>query len=304
MRILITGGTGFIGGHIRDAILRRPGLGDGTLIRCMTRDASGKTHGDPRVSFVAGDVRDEASLACATEGVDVAVHCVQFPNHPVENPSKGHTYLEIDAGGTRRLAAACRRSAVRRIVYLSGAGTSEDRPEPWFRAKVVAERAVRESGCEWTILRPSWVYGPEDHSLNRFVAFIRLLPVVPVIGDGKNKVQPVAIWDVADAAADSVLLDAAMNETIGLGGPEELTMDEILATVQRVMGTRRRLIHQPRWLVKLAVAPLALLPRPPLSPAAVDFILQEAIVDIGPARRIFGRDFMSLETGLRKYLEN
>jgi len=302
MNILVTGGTGFIGGHIRDALLLRPEPGPDARVLCMTRDPKGKSHDDPRVTFVAGDVRDAASLASATEGVDAVVHCVQFPNHPVEDARKGHTYLEVDARGTERLVAACRSNGVRRIVYLSGAGTSPDRTEPWFQAKVIAERAVRESGAEWVILRPSWVYGPDDRSLNRFVGFIRHLPVVPVIGDGTNKVQPIAIWDVAEAAAESVFSNAATNQTIELGGPEELTMDEIIATLQKVMGTHRMVIHQPKALMKLAAWPMGLLPSPPLSPEAIDFILQEAHVDTEPARRIFGRAFMRLEDGLRRYL--
>lgn len=302
MNILITGGTGFIGGHIRDALLLRPEVGPDARVLCMTRDPKGKSHDDPRVSFVAGNVRDPAMLVSATEGVDVVVHCVQFPNHPVEDERKGHTYLEVDAHGTERLVAACRKNGVRRIVYLSGAGTSPDRKEPWFQAKVIAERAVRESGAEWVILRPSWVYGPDDRSLNRFVTFIRYLPIVPVIGDGTNKVQPIAIWDVAEAAAESVFSDAAKNQTIELGGPEELTMDEIIATLQTVMGTHRMVIHQPKGLMKLAAWPMAIFPTPPLSPEAIDFILQEAHVDTEPARRIFGRDFTRLEDGLRRYL--
>lgn len=302
MNILITGGTGFIGTHIRDALLTRPELGSDDRIACMTRNAKGKSHADARVSFVSANVRDTASLEHATESIDVVIHCVQFPNHPVENERKGHTYLEIDAKGTERLVAACRKNSVKRIVYLSGAGTSPDRPEPWFKAKVIAERAVRESGAEWVILRPSWVYGPDDKSLNRFVTFIRYLPIVPVIGDGTNKVQPIVIWDVADASAECVFNEATTNQTIELGGPEELTMDEIIGVLQKVMGTNRPLIHQPRGLMKLFSMPMAILPAPPLSPAAIDFILQEAHVDTEPARRIFGHDFMRLEDGLRRYL--
>jgi NADH dehydrogenase len=302
MRILITGGTGFIGARVRDELLARAEVGPDSRVVCMTRDTTGKHHDDPRVEFVEGDVRDAASLARATEGVDAVVHCVQFPNHPVENASRGYTYMKIDAEGTERLVEAAVANGVNRIVYFSGAGTSPDRPEPWFRAKVIAERAVRESGIDYVILRPSWIYGPEDRSLNRFVAFIKNFPVVPVIGDGTNRVQPIAIFDVARVAADAVFNPEATNQTFGLGGPEELTMDEILERVQRVLGTHRTLVHQPAALMKLAAIPMQILPEPPLSPEAVDFILQEAHVDPEPAERVFGFEFMPLETGLRRYL--
>jgi nucleoside-diphosphate-sugar epimerase len=302
MKILITGGTGFIGSHIRDELLRRPEIGPDARVLCMTRNPNGKSHDDPRVVFVAGDVRDAASLERVTEGVDVVVHCVQFPNHPVQNRSKGYTYMEIDAKGTERLVEACRKNGVRRVVYLSGAGTSPDRPEPWFQAKVIAERAVQESGMEWVVLRPSWVYGPEDKSLNKFVAFIKYLPVVPVVGDGTNRVQPISVFDIARVAASAVFLPEATNRIFDLGGPEELTMDEIIGRVQRVLGTHRPLFHQPSGLMKLAAIPMQILSEPPLSPEAIDFILQEAHVDPRPTEETFGISFMSLEDGLRQYL--
>lgn len=302
MRVLITGGTGFIGSHVRDELLARPEVGPEDRVLCMTRNPSGKSHDDPRVLFVAGDVRDAASLERATEGVDVVVHCVQFPNHPVQNRARGYTYMEIDAKGTERLVEACKKGGVRRIVYFSGAGTSPERQEPWFQAKVIAERAVRESGMEWVILRPSWVYGPEDRSLNRFVAFVKYLPVVPVVGDGTNRAQPVLVSDVAKVAASAVFTQEAAGGTFDVGGPEELTMDEILERLQRVLGTRRPLVHQPAALMKLAAVPMQLLPAPPLSPEAIDFILQEARVDPAPTERLFGMKFTPLEEGLRQYL--
>ena len=300
--ILVTGGAGFLGSHIVARLLAQPEVGPDTAIRCMTRNPAGRSHPDPRVSFVAGDVRDAASLERATEGADAVVHCVQFPNHPVENPSRGYTYIEIDARGTERLVAACQKNGVRRIVYLSGAGTSPERPETWFQAKVIAERAVRDSGIDYVILRPSWVFGPEDRSLNRFVSFIKYLPVVPVIGDGSNRVQIAWVGDVAEMAARAVFLAAATNRTFDVGGPQTLTMDEIVATVQRVLGTHRLVIHQPAGLMKLAARPLQILPSPPLSPAAVDFVLMAVDVDPKPAAETFGVALTSLEDGLRTYL--
>lgn len=302
MRALISGGTGFLGTRILEEFLTRPEIGSDARVLCMTRTPGRKSHDDPRVAFVAGDVRDAASLDRATEGVDTVIHCVQFPNHPVENPSKGYTYMEIDAKGTERLVAACVKNGVKRIVYLSGAGTSPDRPETWFKAKVIAETAVRESGMEYVILRPSWVYGPEDHSMNKFIGFVRYLPFVPVIGDGKNCVQPVYVDDVARVAVDAVFKPEATNRVFELGGPQNLTMDQILETIQNVLGKRRLLVHHPASLMKLAALPMKILPQPPLSPAAIDFILMEASVDTKPTEDVFGIQFTPFEEGLRKYL--
>ncbi len=156
---------------------------------------------------------------------------------------------------------------------------------------------------EYVILRPSWIYGPEDRSLNRFIAFIKYLPFVPVIGDGQTRVQPISVFDVARIAADAVRNPAATNKTFELGTPEPLTMDEVLRTVMRVLNKRRPLLHQSKGLVKALVAPLQLLSAPPMSPAAIDFITTEALIDPSETERVFNIKIEPLEDGLRRYLK-
>src|SRR4051794_4811148 len=201
----------------------------------MTRNP-GRAPPPPGVESVRGDRGGTASLDAATRGIDVVVHAVQFPNHPVENPRKGWTYEQVDGAGTERMVAAAQKNGVRRFVYLSGAGARPGRTEPWFRAKERAERAVTSSGMQYVILRPSWIYGPDDRSMNKFVAFVRLLPVVPVIGWGGEQVQPVAVADVANVAAAAVYEPAATNKVFEIGSPPPISMDEILRTIMRVLG--------------------------------------------------------------------
>jgi uncharacterized protein YbjT (DUF2867 family) len=299
MRVLVTGGTGFIGSATIDALR---GLDRGHTVCCLTRHADRPSAWGDAVTLVPGDVRDAASLRRAVDGVEVVVHAVQFPNHPVENPRRGYTYAAIDGEGTERLVAACQAAGVRRIVYLSGAGTRPGRAEPWFRAKERAEAAIRASGLESVIFQPSWIYGRRDRSLNRFIQLVRYLPIVPVIGDGRARVQPALVDDVARVVALAVDEPRATGQTFELGGPEQLTMDAILRTVQRLLGRHQPLLHVPVALVKLPAWFLAKLPNPPLSPAAIDFILMEESVDPGPAETLFGVRFRTLEEGLRTYL--
>ena len=299
MRVLVTGGTGFIGSATLDALRA---LERGHTLRCLTRRADRPGPWGDAVQLVSGDVRDAASLRRAVADTDVVVHCVQFPNHPVENPRRGYTYQAIDGEGTVRLVAACQAAGVRRIVYLSGAGTRPGRAEPWFRAKEMAEEAIRASGLEHVIFRPSWIYGRRDRSLNRFIQLVRYLPVVPVIGDGRARVQPALVDDVARVVALGVDEPRATGQVFELGGPERLSMDEILRTVQRLLGRHQPLVHIPVGLVKLQASLLAKLPNPPLSPAAIDFILMEETVDPGPAETLFGVRFRTLAEGLRTYL--
>lgn len=297
MNVLVAGGTGFIGSHVVDELLAR----GGHHISVMTRDPG---RGRPRqgVKYVRGDVADPTSLVHATRGVETVVHCVQFPNHPVENRRRGWTYEEVDGAGTERMVNACAQNGVRRMVYLSGAGTRPGRTESWFRAKERAEKAVTGSGMEYVIIRPSWVYGPKDRSLNKFVAFIKYLPVVPVIGSGRERVQPISVFDVAKVVAAAADSSEATNQIFELGSRDPLTMDEVMRTVMRVLGRQRPLIHQPAWLVKIPATALQYLPNAPLSPGAVDFITMDERVDPSKAERVFGMAVAPLEQQLRKYL--
>lgn len=298
MNVLIAGGTGFIGSRIVDELLRR----GGHRLVVMTRDPA---RARPRagVEYVRGDVTDPASLDAATQGIDIVVHTVQFPNHPVENPRKGWTYEKIDGEGTERMAAAAARNGVKRFVYLSGAGARPGRPEPWFKAKERAENAITSSGMEYVILRPSWIYGPDDRSMNKFVTFIKVLPVVPVIGTGQEHVQPAFITDVAKVAALAVDLPAATNRVFELGSKTPISMDDINRLIMRLLGKNKPLFHQPAWLVKIPATLLQYLPNAPLSPGAIDFITMDERVDASEAEAVFGVEFRSLESGLREYLK-
>jgi len=297
VRVLVAGGTGFIGSRVVDELLAR-----GThQVVVMTRDPA-RARPKAGVEYVRGDISDPASLDTATRGVEVVVHAVQFPNHPVENPRKGWTYERVDGVGTERMAAAAAKNGVRRFVYLSGAGARPGRTEPWFRAKERAERAVTSSDMEYVILRPSWIYGPDDRSMNKFVAFVKYLPVVPVIGSGQERVQAASVYDVAKVAAAAVDEPAAANRVFELGSSPPLTMDEILRTIMHILGKRKPLLHQPAWLVKIPASVIQYLPNAPLSPGAVDFITMDERVDPSAAEQVFGIRFRSLEAGLREYL--
>jgi NADH dehydrogenase len=273
--ILVAGGTGFLGRAIVAALRR-----DGHEVRVLSRGTKGNPWvRDRGVSLATGDVREAASLGDAFAGVDTLVTAVQFPGHPVEVPKKGLTYDEFDRKGTENLVAAAKKAGVQRVVYLSGAGVGQNRPEEWFVAKDAAENAVRNSGLTWTILRPSWVYGPRDKSLNRFAFFAKVLPFVPLPGPGTAKVQPVHVDDVGTAVALSLKLPAAENQVIEIGGPQLLNFKQIVRTMLQVMGKRRLVLPAPKPFVKLGAALLYRAPGRLLSPRAVDFVNGDGAVD-------------------------
>jgi NADH dehydrogenase len=198
---------------------------------------------------------------------------------------------------------AAKAAGVQRYIYLSGAGAAPDAKYHWFRAKWRAETAVRGSGITYVIFRPSWVYGPEDHSLNRFLTMSRFLPFVPIIGDGsRQRLQPVFIDDLGWAVAEAVDNRAADNRVFEIGGPEVLTMKEIIRTALAVMGRRRFLLPIPKVLMKALTVLLRFLPGPPLTPDAIDFITMDALADSSELVETLGLRLTPLREGLSTYL--
>ncbi len=221
--IAVAGGTGFVGGEIARELRRRGRRV--VVLSSRGEEARGQLPDD--IELRIADVRHPDDLPAALAGVDELVIALAFPGLPVEQPGKGYTFMEVDARGTERLVRAAREAGVARVVYVSGAGAGHDAARHWFRAKAVAEDAVRASGTAWTILRPTWVYGPGDVSLNRFLGFARTLPFVPLTNRGRQQLAPVFVGDVARLAADSLEQDAAVEQVFEVGGPEAMSMREV-----------------------------------------------------------------------------
>lgn len=284
--IVVAGGTGFIGGAV---------------VRALARAGRGVRAASRRTGL---DVGRPETLGPALAGATTVVQALQFPTHPVEIPRRGWTYEAVDGAGTERLIEAARAAGVRRYIYLSGAGAGRGRPEPWFRAKDRAEAAVRASGLDWTILRPSWVYGPGDRSLQRFVAFVRYLPFFPMIGDGRTRVAPLFVDDLAALVVRALDEPRAVGRAFDLGGPEDLEMRDVVRTMVRVLGVRRPypIVPHPKPFMKAVAAVLELLPTPPLSRGMIDFVTMEAPVDDREARHLLGWRPRRLEEALQTYL--
>jgi NADH dehydrogenase len=130
----------------------------------------------------------------------------------------------------------------------------------------------------------------------------RWLPFVPQIGNGRQLLAPVYVGDIGALVADALATPAAEGATLEVGGPETLTMDEIIRTALRVLGRRRPILHAPVLLMKALTAPLTLLPSPPMTPAAIDFIVQSAQVDAGPLTAALPRHLTPLAEALATYL--
>jgi uncharacterized protein YbjT (DUF2867 family) len=297
--ILVAGGSGFIGSAVVRSLVE-----GGADVTVMTSNLarSGESIRAMGATPVTGDVLDAESLAQAVGGSEVVVQALTFPTFPVEKPRRRYTFDEFDGAGTERLVAAARRAGVRRYVYVSGVDAAPDASKHWYRAKWRGEEAVRGSGMEHAILRPSWVYGPGDISLNKFVAFHRWLPFVPVVGDGNQRVQPVFVDDVGTAVARASALGRPTG-TFEVGGSQVLTMNEVLATMMEVRGKRKPLLHLPAWFAKFGAFFLQFLPGSPLSPGAIDFATADALADTRSLLEAFpDLRLRGLREGLDTYL--
>jgi uncharacterized protein YbjT (DUF2867 family) len=302
--VAVAGGTGFVGGAIARELASR---GHRTVILTHRPAASSvassvASSATPPFEYRHADVTRPESLAAALAGVDALVISLAFRNSPIEAPRRGQTFERVDAGGTVALVAAAKAAGVGRLVYISGAGAAPDAARHWFRAKWRAEEAVRTSGIPYTIFRPSWVYGPGDRSLNRFLGFSHWLPFIPQIGNGKQRLAPVFVTDMGTLVFEALESPAARNVTLEVGGPETMSMDEVIRTALRVLGRRRPILHTPVVLMKLLTAPLTLLPSPPMTPSAIDFVVQSAQVDARPLRSLFPHELTSLSEALATYL--
>lgn len=296
--ILVAGGSGFIGTALVRRLVRG---GEDVCVMTAHPDRSRPRIEAMGARAVRGDVLDPASLGPAVSGARTVVQTLTFPTFPVEKPRKRYTFEEFDHLGTERLVQAASAAGVTRFVFCSGAGAAPDAPKTWFRAKWGGEEAVRGSAMEHAILRPSWVYGPRDRALNKLVAFHRWLPFVPVIGDGHQRLQPVFVDDVAEALARAAV-PGGPTGTFEIGGPEVTDMNELLRVMMEVRGKRKPLVHFPPILPKFAGFFLQVLPRPPLSPDAVDFATGDAVADIQPLLPAFDLRLTPLREGLAGYL--
>jgi len=236
--ILLTGGTGFVGGHVL-ATLRA----SGRPVRCLVRSPA---KAGLECDLVQGDMTDPASLQKAVEGVDTVVHLVAIRQGSDEK------FERIMKQGTRDLLTASKEAGVRRFVHMSALGTSEESKDlvPYYGAKWEMEQAVESSGLPYVIFRPSFVFERDGGILPTFSKLARFAPVTPIIGSGERKLQPIWAGDVGAYLDKAIDLEAATNRTFELGGPDVVTWNEFWERLKRARGIRRPSIHVPVGFMK------------------------------------------------------
>ncbi len=279
-RVLITGATGFVGRTVCQILVRR-GYDLRLLLR-PSRSIRGLPAGGSEVAVAS--LSDARSLRAALVGVQTIIHLAS-----AEGERRRRDLLATDVEGTALLAEQARMAGVRRVVYLSHIGASRISAFPFLQAKGIAEQLLIESGLPTCILRTSSVFGPEDLFTNVIAMTASAVPLAFFVPQGRPLLQPLWIGDLA-AAIDLVLRQGiGFGQVISIGGPEHLTMDEVVQTVLAACHRPRVLV--PVWppYLRLAAAMLdGLLPHSPLTPFWLDYLAVNRTCEANALTRWFG----------------
>jgi uncharacterized protein YbjT (DUF2867 family) len=271
--VTIYGGSGFIGRHVVRAIART-----GARMRVAVRRPELAGHLQPlggvgQISLVQANVRFPESLIASSRGADAVVNLVG-----ILFPTGKQTFKSVQDEGARHVAEAAWAAGAKALVHVSAIGASADAKSVYARTKAEGERAVREIFPQAVILRPSIVFGPEDDFFNRFAALARALPALPLIGGGKTRLEPVFAGDVAKAALAGITGQAQAGAPYELGGPEILSMKEVMQRVLDYTMRKRWLAPMPFWLAKTKAAFLQLFPNPMLTVDQVRLLQSDSVV--------------------------
>ncbi len=292
MTVLVTGGTGFVGSRVVHA-LRAHGNEVRALVRRPEQAGSLRPLG---VEVAAGDVTEAASLQAAAAGCTHVVHLVSIlKGAPAD-------FDRVMIRGTQSLVAAARDAGVERFVLMSALGTDERTKDlvPYYGAKWAMEQEVAGSGLAYTTFRPSFVFG-KGGALATFVKQVRYSPVVTVIGDGSQRIQPIWVDDLAEHVARSLELPDAANRTFELGGREVVTWDELYRRIAATLGKRRPLVHVPFGIARTGARLTQWAPGAPLTTDQIAMIAAgDNVVSSPDAADTFKLPLLPLDEQLRR----
>ena len=280
MLVLVTGATGFVGREVVKA------LGDrGFEVRCLVHTPGRESVlGDQQVEVHYGSVGDMAALRAAFYDVDVVVHLVAAIRQ--KGPT---TFQSLNRRGAEAVVETAKAAGVKHFLYVSALGATDDPRYPYLNSKWQAEQAVINSGIPYTILRPSIQFGPGDEFINTLAGLVRVSPIMPIIGRGRNRFQPIAVQEVAGCVAAAAGDDEFHGRTIEIGGPEHLSYIEIVDIIAATYQVWRPKLHIPVWAMRLVVRLMELvLPRPPATTEQLRMLPVSNIAKLDTVEDVFG----------------
>ncbi|MFZ4856574.1 MAG: complex I NDUFA9 subunit family protein [Desulfuromonadaceae bacterium] len=292
MKIFIAGGTGFAGEHLVAELLR-----SGHTVRLLVHAPRSRPAGN--VEHVAGDVTRLESFSQSLNGCDAVINLVGIIR---EFPSRWITFERLHVTATTNMLVAAAGSGISRYLQMSALGTRPNAVSAYHQTKWQAEELVRKSALDWTIFRPSLIFGPHDAFINMLAAQLRLAPVMPVIGSGSYRLQPIHADDVARCFTRALELPETVGQTYELCGNDRLSYEALLDMVADALGKPRPLKpHLPLGLMKLIIQVLQKAPPFPITSDQLQMLLEESIGG-NEWQQVFGFAPRDLRGGINEYL--
>ena len=295
MRVLVTGGSGVVGTSTVTALLQR-GHSVVLLSRHAGKDARQWPHG---VTAHDGDVADPRTLLGAADGCDAVLHLVAV----VDEEGPNATFDRVNVEGTRNVVREAERAGVARFVYVSSLG-ADDGKSGYHQSKRKGEAIVRDFHGDWLVVRPGNVYGPGDEQISIMLRMIRTLPVVPLIGDGSQRFQPLWHEDAAEALAIAVERGELVHKALDLAGPEVTTQRALAEKLVAITGRDVKLADVPEVVTSLGIKALGFLGVDvPFSDSQMQMLDEGNVIPNGSENAltaVFGITGLRLEEGLRK----
>ena len=292
MKIFIAGGTGFVGAHLVKALREK-----GHELSLLVHKRNCGLASD--INQVLGDVVNLESFEQAIRGSDAVINLVGIIR---EFPSRGITFERLHVQATSSLLAATRSAGIRRYLQMSALGTRPDAVSRYHQTKFRAEELVLSSGLEFTILRPSLIYGPKDAFINMLAGQLRLTPIMPVIGSGTYRLQPIHADDVARCFALALEMPETIGQCYELCSNNRLSFVELLDTVASAIG--KPAPYKPRiplGLMKMIIPVMQRVPQFPITMDQLQMLLEENICD-GNWQKVFRFEARNFQKDIQAYL--
>jgi uncharacterized protein YbjT (DUF2867 family) len=292
LKILVTGGTGFVGWNIVEAAVEA-----GHDVTSLSRGVANQRHAYP-VSSVAIDLVRPTGLEAALADVDVVIHAAG-----ITREDAGQSFERAHVGATANLLEACKTAGVEKIIHISALGARTDSPIPYLKTKWLSEDMIEGSGMAFTIFRPSLIFGEHDRLVSHLISLLRFSPVVPILGPGDAKVQPIWVGDVCTAVLRALDDSSCDGQIFQLGGPASMSFEEIVETVRQRTGARAIAVRIPAFIagpfVKLGEQ---IFDEPPLTDEQLGLLAAGGTCDPNPAAVTFGLRMRSLSDMLLDFL--
>jgi len=264
----------------------------GHEVRCLVHTPGRERmfpHRDVEVQY--GSISDPTALKNAFYDAESVIHLVG-----VIRPTRLNSFDDVHREGTANVLAAAKQAGANHFLHVSVIGAANDQTYPYLYTKWLGEQEVVKSGMHFTIFRPSMLFGEGDEFLNPLAGIIRLFPIVPVIGSGKNRLHPLAADDLARCIAITLGREDLKGRTIDLGGAERLSYNELVTEVAKAMGKRRLRFHLPVWLMRsVAAVSQGIMPRQPITTDQIKMLGIRSVAEMGEVERVFGFTPQSLE---------